>query len=183
VLLPDPNWPKLTDDQLAQRATVFLGPERGPRAVALYRTAAPDDKPMHLWARLMTDQSFSANMSMLAERKASQPAPVYVYRIDWRSPVQDGILRAPHAVELPFVFGTVALAPELVGAGASQEAMTRMFQATFAAFARTGNPSAKGYPAWPRFTPQTRRTFIYDDPPKVVADPDAALRQFWSAAR
>jgi len=183
ILVNDPNWPKLTDAEFAQRAPLILGPAKAAEAVPLYRASAPDDKPMYLWSRLMTDQSFTANVAMLAERKAAQAAPVYVYRVDWRSPVRDGLLRAPHAVEVPFVFGTVAISPELVGAGTSQEAMTRMFQATFAAFARTGNPNVKGYPAWPRYTPQTRQTFIYDDPPKVIADPDAALRRFWSTAR
>ncbi len=183
ILFADPNWPKLTDEQFAQRAPLIVGAARAAEAVPLYRASAPDDKPMYLWSRLMTDQAFTANVATLAERKAAQGAPVYVYRIDWRSPVRDGLLRAPHAVEVPFVFGTTALSPELVGAGASQDAMTRMFQSTFAAFARTGSPSVKGYPAWPRYTVETRQTFIYDDPPKVVADPDAALRKLWSTAR
>jgi para-nitrobenzyl esterase len=162
---------------------MFVGAERAPKAIALYKTRAPNDPPVYWLSALATDLQFGANGRLAAERKAAQPAAVYVFRTDWRTPVQDGVLRSPHAVEVPFVFGTVGVSPELVGAGPSQDAMTRLFQTTFAAFARTGNPSAKGYLAWPRYTPQSRQTFIYNETPKVVADPDPAIRLFWSEGR
>ena len=172
ILYPNPGWAKMT------------GAERAGAILAAYRARAPQDKPMHIWANLMTDQTFTANVTAMAERKADQGrAPIFMYRVDWRSPVMDGALRAPHAVDVPFVFDTVGQAPELVGAGPSQAAMTELFIKTFSAFARTGNPSARGYPAWPAYTRAERQTFIYDDPPRVVADPDAALRRLWTGGR
>lgn len=183
LLAADPNWLKLSEAEAGKRAGMFIGAERGPKAIALYAAAAPDDKPAYWLSRVLSDMNFGANGRLAAERKAAQPAPVYVFRTDWRSPVQDGVLRAPHAVEVPFVFGTVDVSPELVGSGPQQAAMTKLFQATFAAFARTGNPSVKGYPDWPRYNAQTRATFIYDVTPKVVNDPDPEARAFWAAPR
>src|SRR5690606_40868257 len=46
--------------------------------IALYRQRAPDDKPMHLWTSIVTDQMFASNSILVAERKAAQgTAPVY----------------------------------------------------------------------------------------------------------
>lgn len=119
---------------------------------------------------------------VMATRKAAAGgAPVYVYRIDWKTPVLDGVLRSPHGVELPFVFDTVATAPELVGT-APQPFMVRLFQHSFAAFARTGNPTIAGGPTWPAYSAANRATFIYDTNPHVVTDPDADLRRFWDEA-
>jgi len=121
---------------------------------------------------------FTHNAQAMASRKSAQPAPVFMYRTDWKTSVLGGILRAPHGVELPFVFDTVALAPELVGTSPQPE-MVDLFQKTFVAFAKNGNPNVKGVPHWPAFDTQTRATFIYDSTPSVVSNPDAALRQFW----
>ena len=54
-----------------------------------------------------------------------------------------------------------------------------MMSAVWAAFARTGRPDAKGYPAWPAYDAVSRRVFLFDDPARVAADPDADVRVFW----
>jgi para-nitrobenzyl esterase len=136
---------------------------------------------MYLFSSMMTDQAFTVNALTLADRKAGQSAPVYVYRVDWHSPARDGVLRSPHGGDIPFVFDTVALAPELVGSGPGQDRMTAMMMATFGAFARTGNPNFKGspYPFWPRYEVATRPVFIFNDPPRVIPNGDAEIRAFW----
>lgn len=40
-----------------------------------------------------------------------------VYRFDWMTPVLDGKLMSPHALEIPFVFGTLGETDELAGPG------------------------------------------------------------------
>ncbi len=45
---------------------------------------------------------------LLAERKAAKgKAPVYMYSFNWQTPVFDGKLMAPHALDVPFVFDTL----------------------------------------------------------------------------
>jgi para-nitrobenzyl esterase len=184
VLYASPSWPKTTDALVEAQAKAILGP-KAPDALAAYRARAPQDKPMYTLAALLTDQSFTGKAITLAQRKADQgKAPVYVFRTDWRTPVMDGLLRSPHGIEIPFVFDTVAKAPDFVGpASPSTARMTELFIATFSAFAHTSNPSVKGYPAWPAYTRAERKTFIYDDTPKVVSDPDPALRKVWAPER
>jgi para-nitrobenzyl esterase len=43
--------------------------------------------------------------------------------------------------------------------------------AAWVAFARTGNPNAKGLPHWPAFTADQRATMIFNDECKLVNDP------------
>ena len=121
---------------------------------------------------------------LLAERKYAQHrAPVYMYKITWDTPVMNGRLRSPHAIELPFVFDNVAVAPFLVGVGPAQQTMADEMSATFAAFARTGNPNVKGLPFWPAYDPVKRATFVYNVPPKVVSDYNGDIRQFWQTVK
>jgi para-nitrobenzyl esterase len=181
VFLTDPTWQTMTDTDLLKRVSASVGPELAPKVIEMYRSSAPTDKPMHLWTSIVTDQMFTRSSVLLAERKAEQhAAPVYMYKINWNSPVLGGKLRAPHAVELPFVFDNVDVSAGLVGAGPTQNKMAEMMSRTFAAFARTGNPNVKGYPHWPAYTPEKRETFIYDVPPQVVSDPNSTYRVFWN---
>jgi para-nitrobenzyl esterase len=181
VFLTDPTWQTMTDADLVKRVSASVGPELAPKVIEMYRSNAPTDKPMHLWTSIVTDQMFTRSSVLLAERKVEQhAAPVYMYKIDWNSPVLGGKLRAPHAVELPFVFDNVDVSAGLVGAGPTQDQMAEMMSRTFAAFARTGNPNVKGYPHWPAYTLEKRETFIYDVPPQVVSDPNSTYRVFWN---
>jgi para-nitrobenzyl esterase len=180
IFLTDPTWQTMTDADLLKRVSASVGPEQAPKVIDMYRAGAPNDKPMHLWTSIVTDQMFTHSSVLLAERKLAQhAAPVYMYKINWESPVLGGKLRAPHAVELPFVFDNVDVSAGLVGAGAGQDAMAAAMSRTFAAFARTGNPNIEGYPHWPVYTLEKRETFVYDVPPRVVSDPNSAYRVFW----
>jgi para-nitrobenzyl esterase len=183
VVLTDPTWQTMTDADLVKRVSGIVGPERAQETIALYRAHAPNDKPMHLWTSILTDQMFTRSSILLAERKAEQGrAPVYMYKINWETPVLGGKLRSPHAVELPFVFDNVDVSAGLVGPdGPAQQQMARLMSSTFAAFARTGNPDVPGVPHWPTYDLKNRETFIYDIPPKVVSDPNARFRTYWAS--
>jgi para-nitrobenzyl esterase len=182
VAIANPIWLKLSDDQVRAVIAPIVGPARVDQAMGLYRARVPGETAPQIFASVLTDSMFGHKATIMATRKAAAGgAPVYVYRIEWKTPVLGGVLRSPHGVELPFVFDTVAVSPELVGP-APQPGMVRLFQQTFAAFARTGNPAVRGNPAWPPYSAANRATFIYDTTPRVVIDPDADLRRFWDEA-
>jgi para-nitrobenzyl esterase len=176
IAIMSPLWPKLTEDQMRMMIAPLVGPQRVDRAIALYRAREPGETPPQLYASVLTDYGFTHNTAGLATRKAtSGGAPVYVYRTDWKSPVLDGVLRAPHGVELPFLFDTVDKASGLVGQ-AAQPGMVAQFQRSFAAFARSGKPG------WPAYSAANRVVHLYDVKPGAVTDPDADLRRFWDEA-
>lgn len=180
VVLSDPTWPTMDETSLEKRVAMMVGPDRTAEAIALYRAKAPQDKPMHLFTSIMTDQIFTHSSIVLAERRVAQgKAPVYMYKVNWETPVLDGKLRSPHAVELPFVFDNVDVSAGLVGSGPAQQQMADLMSSAFAAFARTGNPDVTGHPHWPPYALSERSTFIFDLPPRVESDPNHDFRVFW----
>jgi para-nitrobenzyl esterase len=57
------------------------------------------------------------------------------------------------------------------GSGQDRYALSDKMSAAWAAFARTGNPNAKGLPHWTAFTADQRATMILNDECKLVNDP------------
>jgi carboxylesterase type B len=183
-LLSDLKWRTMDEASLTQRVTALVGEQDAAKVIALYRAAAPSDPPMYLWASIATDSSFFSESFPLADLKAKQTAAVYMYRVDWRSPVLGGIIRSMHAVDLPFVWDNVDVAESLVGSGPQQDKMAHEMSRSFAAFARTGDPnSAHVTPVWPQYTIPQRATMIFDTTPKVMDNPDRERREFWEAFR
>lgn len=184
VFLTDPTWQTMTEADLKKRVSGLVPADKVDETIALYKKRAPNDKPMHLWTSIVTDQLFASNSILVAERKTEKgEAPAYMYKVDWESPVLDGKLRSPHAVEIPFVFDTVYTAEGLVGNGVEQEFMAKAMSQSFASFARNGNPNTLGLPQWPAYNLKTRPTMIFDNELKLANDPDAELRAFWKAIR
>jgi para-nitrobenzyl esterase len=89
----------------------------GEGAFDLYRSLTPDDLPTYWVTDMMTDLMMRAESIEMAERKAAQAAPVFMYRLDWQSPVLGGALRSPHCLDVPLMFENLAGAPQLVGDG------------------------------------------------------------------
>ena len=81
---------------------------------------------------------------------------------------------SPHTSEVPFVFGTLAAARACVGDG-SLPLMRRMM-ASWAAFARTGNPSGPDGTDWPPFDGEQRWTMCFDRDCRLLRDPGGAAR-------
>ena len=72
-----------------------------------------------------------------------------------------GKLKAYHALDVPFVFDTI----DVVGAtgrGPIGHDLARRMSATWAAFARSGNPENPSIPHWPSYAPSDRATLILD---------------------
>src|SRR5262249_27147474 len=138
------------------------------RIISLFRKRRPRATPAELYFTICATP-LSANRQ--AERKAAQgKAPAYLWQINWRSPVRDGLFMSPHCLELPFVFNNVWHMPELVGTGPEIQPLADRVSAAWVAFARTGNPSHAGIPQWPAFSATQRATMLIDNDWKAVND-------------
>jgi para-nitrobenzyl esterase len=104
-----------------------------------------------------------------------------MYRFDWVTPAFGGALGATHALELPFMWNTLdqAFGQLLVGGDPSARPLAEAMHATWAAFARTGDPDGAGLPTWPRYRAPERATMILDGSSRVEEDPDRAIRAAW----
>jgi para-nitrobenzyl esterase len=96
--------------------------------------------------------------------------PVYAYSFDYRT-----THGACHAADLPFVFGSFDVEGWRDWVGGSPDALGRTIRDAWAAFARTGVPSAKDLPAWPVYD-GARLTMSLGETVEVLEDPLATAR-------
>jgi len=127
---------------------------------------------------IATDFTYRRNTTHEAALQAeTAQAPVYAYVFDWKTPVLDGVLKTPHTLEVPFVFGTSEAAAPLVGTGPELAQLTKLLTQTWAAFAHTGNPNNPGVPTWPRYDGKQHSTMLLSLDSKVASNPGGDRRQ------
>ena len=125
----------------------------GAAAYAAYRAArrerGEDDSPGEIFIAVIGDVMLRLPGLRLADAQTSR-APTYAYLFDWKSPGLDGKLGSCHALEIPFVFGTHAGAPQFAGSGPAADALAEATMDTWLAFARSGDPTTPAVqaPAW-----------------------------------
>jgi para-nitrobenzyl esterase len=114
----------------------------------------------------------------LAQRAAGGQAHLYLFT--HASPARRGALGACHALEMPFVFGTLDAPTQdrFAGRGADVERLSREMMDCWLAFARDGDPSASGTGAWPAYDEERRPTMVFGTARSAVAnDPLAQERR------
>lgn len=127
---------------------------------------------------LTVDIGFRAGTIRQANAKAvAGAAPVYTYIFAWSSPVNDGIYKSMHCMELPFVFDNISRCEEMTGGGKEAHALADKMSRAWIAFARTGNPNHSGLPNWPAYTAENGATMLFDNVNKVKNHPDKELLQ------
>lgn len=145
------------------------------RVIDVFRKNRPNASPSELYFIIT---SFPMNAILQSERKAAlQRAPVYMYLFTWRTPIEGGRRLSPHTVEMSFTFNNVWSVPEMVGTGPDLQPLADKVSATWANFARTGNPHMDGLPAWPQYDAANRATMIINNDWGVVNNPSREERE------
>ncbi|WP_109807760.1 carboxylesterase/lipase family protein [Sphingosinithalassobacter portus] len=175
------NW-NLGWEQLPEKLKPFLGADVDPAPIiAGMRAAHPDADASEVFFQAATYRNYRGTAITQAERKSAQGgAPVWMYRLDWETPVDGGKWKTPHALDIGFVFDNVARSTSMTGSGPGQDRLAELMSEAWIAFARTGNPNTAALPDWPIYDARTRATMIFDVPPHVVNDPDGAERELLS---
>ncbi|QIG80804.1 carboxylesterase/lipase family protein [Stakelama tenebrarum] len=173
----DPLFGTMTEEQARQRFGFLLGP-RAEEGFEVYRNLRPDDAPTYWFTSMMTGTGTWIDSIRLAERKAAQGgAPVWMYRLDWETPVFDGVLRSPHGLDTSLVFDNPDKTPKIMGDGPEPALLAAAMSQAWINFARSGDPSFAGQD-WPSYDSETRATMIFDVESHVVNDPDRPAREF-----
>ena len=143
---PTPEALALDEAGLKERVAKRIGGNPN-WVIEAFRAAHPEATPWDLYILIATDHPRGTYTRELAKRKAIQAgAPVYLYRFDWETPEGGGHMRSPHTIEVPFVFNNIAIAGALISKVPEAYALAAKVSASWAAFARTGNPGIAELP-------------------------------------
>jgi para-nitrobenzyl esterase len=154
------------------------------RLIQTYRSARDgraSTEPGELLDALDSDRTFRVPAIRLAEAQAAQQPRTYQYFFTWSSPARRGTLGACHALELPFVFGTLD-APTMdrfAGKGPDAEALSARMMDSWIAFARSLEPGHAEIPAWPAYDTAQRATLVFDRACELAHAPLDAERAAW----
>jgi para-nitrobenzyl esterase len=184
ITVLDPAWPTMSTATLDSKVAAVFGQAMGARVIDVYREAAPQDDPAHLWSSILSDMIFTTAAIHNSEVKAAQNrAPVFMYKLAWGTPVIGGKLRAGHGLDMPLFFDNIDTSRPLVGPGDEPVRIAKAMSRAVAAFARSGNPHVEGHPIWPGYDTDNRRTMIFDTTLKVESDPGRSKRELWSSMK
>jgi len=148
----------------------------GYRAIREERGDSVD--PRELWSAIESDRMFRIGSIRAAEAHAAHQPQTYSYLFTWESPAIHGALGSCHALELPFVFGTLD-SPGLTrfaGAGPAAEALSGQMMDVWLAFATTGDPG------WPAYEATDRATMVFGAESGVQHAPLDEERALWTRA-
>jgi para-nitrobenzyl esterase len=180
--LMDPSLGSLDDAGLARRLGGLFGEERVTEAIDAYRKDREQATAADIWNAALSDRVFRVPAVRLAD--AQRPhGSTYVYLFTWESTAFDGRLRSCHALEIPFVWDNLDQTgvPFLTGPVTDDmRALATTMNESWAAFARTGNPSTPTLADWPQWDPETRPTMIIDTDSRVELDPMGHEIEVWS---
>ena len=151
---------------------------------AARRARGESTTPRDLLVAAGSDLVFRWPSLSLAASQVLHGAAAYVYLFTWETPVFGGVLGACHALEIPFVFGSVRR-PSIAaftGGGPIAESLSERMQAAWVSFARSGDPSHEGIGQWPSWDPTDRRTMVFGPETGVVSAPRNEELAVWERA-
>ena len=184
----DPTIDALDPKGLVDRCSLVFpgsdpqGRSHGARITDTYRTArtarGEDPSPAETWLAISTDYFFRAAALRLAEIQASHTPEVFVYELAWKATTPGKPQGAVHALEVPFVFGTLDTTElgAIAGRTPAARALAESVQEAWTSFARTGRPRSAGLPEWPAYAPPRRATLEIAAHSRILEAPREAER-------
>jgi para-nitrobenzyl esterase len=177
--IADPSMASIDEAGLVERASELVADPA--EFLGWYRRRLAEAKPAEVWNAVMTDNIFRVPAIRLAEAQEAGGGRSWMYLFTWASPQFGGALGSCHALELPFVFNTLdAQGSEFFVGDDPPRALARDMNATWAAFARHGDPTRSSLGDWPGYQSSSRQTMMIDVDYRLESDPLSAERQAWS---
>jgi len=166
----------MTFDQVRKAlSATFKDPDA---LLAAFTRAYPRENPVGIMAMISAASFNRINAVNQAQAKAAGGgAAAFLYRLDWITPILDGIPHTYHCSDLPLAFNSIDKVPEAAGTSPRTRAMANRMSDAWIAFARTGNPQHAGLPHWPDVTAGSAPTMSFNDRCTVETDLDGGLLQ------
>jgi len=117
------------------------------------------------------------NVVKMAKLKYEQrAAPVYAYFFSWQTPILDSIPGAWHTSELQFCFDNAKRCEQGTGNVPEAQKLAAKMASSWAAFARTGDPSLPEL-TWEPTDPESNQTMVWDNECRMMSDPVGEARK------
>jgi para-nitrobenzyl esterase len=176
---------EITSEDLLKRIKFYLKDEQLVKnLINTYikeREGILPNEPKEILGAFQTDFYFRILSIRMAEARSRYNKNTYMYLFSWPSPWMGGKLGACHALDIPFVFGTLDTPGMDIfcGKGKDVETLSEKMMDIWIVFARSGDPNHKNIPKWPSYDSVNRSTMILDKELKIVKDPFGKEREVW----
>ncbi|MDO9335855.1 MAG: carboxylesterase/lipase family protein [Caulobacter sp.] len=176
----DPAMFAMTWDELPGRLIPQMRVDIDPHLVVRrYRELYPAYSPSDVFFAATTASRSWRAAIVEAELRAAQGSPAFVYQLDWASAKDDGRWGAPHTLDIPLVFGTLAAPGSITGTAEDARRVSGLMMDAFVRFARAGDPNGPGLPVWVPYSLARRETMVWDMAPRLVDDPRGEERRLF----
>jgi len=167
-------------DMTLEQAKDSLANEYGDKTeqyIELFAKAYPDYTPQDL---LSIDKVFRPYTIQTADARAMETsAPLYVYFLAWKSPVDSASKGSFHGLDIPLAFNNVDLRPDWTGNSEEAWKLADKMSSAWINFAKTGNPNVEGkLPEWEPYTAENGATMFFDNECRIVNNHDRELMHF-----
>jgi para-nitrobenzyl esterase len=144
------------------------------RAKALYGVSGatdpqPDPENGTVLLQFTTDNSFRCGTVQELIWHSAAGNPSYQYQFSRTVHGQEA-LGAPHASEIPFIFGTLPVWQRMRNYNESDQQYAPIMQAYWTNFAKTGDPNGGKLVKWPKFDAKSRAYMDFVDAGPVVKE-------------
>ena len=181
------NRKPLDDAALIERVRLILGRRGAQHAadvVAVYRRSREGRLPatnLDLLDAIQSDAQFRIPSIRLAEAQRTHQSRTFMFLFVWESPARRGALGACHALELPFVFGTLDAPTQdrFAGTGPAVRELSSQMMDAWLAFARGGDPSHSGIGTWLPYDHNRRATMLFGAQCELADAPFEGERAAW----
>jgi len=167
---------KLTLEQAKQRLAKEYG-NKTEQYIKLFAKAYPDYTPQDL---LSIDKVFRPYTIRTADARAKETsAPLYMYLLAWKSPVDSASKGAFHGLDIPLAFNNVDMRTDWTSTTPEAYKLADKMSSAWINFIKTANPNVEGMlPQWEPYTAQNGATMYFDNECKIVNNHDRELMQF-----
>ena len=178
----------LSETALNDRIVRLFG-TNAPKLLTEYRRSRPDASPSDIAVAIESAAFAGAGSIAIAERKAAQGrAATFMYtmtdHLNSTVPGTNYQVGAAHAMDIRLKFDNLAPSESRIRSLTAEEAADHAMAAKnmsrmWAAFARTGQPTAPDQPTWPAYDLKSRATMMIAARCHVANDPYPNERKAW----